>query len=181
MAEPAPPPPVKLICGMLSADPALFDEALASLAPEFGPADVLSDLMDFDLTDYYEPQMGDRLYRRFAGFERPVLPGVLARAKHVTNAIEAEFARRRPEGPPRPINLDPGLIEPAKLVLASMKNFAHRIYLADGVWAEVTLLYRRGRWEPLAWTFPDYASGRYDAFLSRARNSLRAAETEPAR
>jgi len=64
-------------------------------------------------------------------------------------------------------------VEPAKLVLASMKHFAHRIYLGRGVYAEVTLLWSRGRWRPLEWTFPDYASGRYDAFLSAARDALR--------
>jgi hypothetical protein len=82
----------------------------------------------------------------------------------------------------RPINLDVGYITPAKLVLASMKNFSHRIYLRDGVYGEVTLLYRGRRWEALEWTFPDFASGRYDAFLSEARRRLRqepARESEP--
>ncbi|MCP4534749.1 MAG: DUF4416 family protein, partial [Delftia sp.] len=78
----------------------------------------------------------------------------------------------RGSGPDRPINLDVGYVEPSKLVLASMKNFSHRIYLRDGVYAEVTLMFRKGLWEPLGWTFPDYRSGRYDAFLTAARDSL---------
>ncbi|MCD6364830.1 MAG: DUF4416 family protein, partial [Planctomycetes bacterium] len=96
-----------------------------------------------------------------------------------TNEIESQFADSFASGgPPRPINLDPGYIDPAKLVLASMKNFSHRIYIGRGVYAEVTLMYRKSRWEPLDWTFPDYASGRYDAFLTGARNLLRQAQRE---
>jgi hypothetical protein len=95
-------------------------------------------------------------------------------AKHATNAIEAEFAASAgPGGPPRPVNLDVGYVDSPKLVLASMKNFAHRLYLGRGVYAEVTLLYRRGLWTPLEWTFPDYASGRYWPFLEEVRRRLR--------
>ena len=72
----------------------------------------------------------------------------------------------------RPINLDVGYVAPAKLVLASMKDFAHRIYLGRGVYAEITLQYRKGRWESLHWTFPDYASRAYDAFLTEVRHRL---------
>ena len=78
--------------------------------------------------------------------------------------------------PVRPMNLDPGYIAPSRLVLASMKDFSHRIYLGRGVYGEVTLMYRKGLWEALPWTFPDFASGRYDGFLSEARGLLRAAE-----
>ena len=78
-----------------------------------------------------------------------------------------------PATPIRPINLDPGYVDSPKLVLASMKNFAHRVYLGSGVYAEVTLLHRRGRWTPLEWTFPDYASGRYWPFLDQVRRRLR--------
>ena len=77
----------------------------------------------------------------------------------------------------RPINLDPGYIESSKLVLASMKNFSHRICLADGVYAEITLMYRNGKWRHLEWTFPDFASGRYDRFLSEVRDRLARGKT----
>ena len=131
-----------------------------------------SDVMDFDLTHYYDGQMGSPLYRRFGAFAEPIPPDRLAEAKRTTNAVEADLADRF-SPPERPINLDPGLVEPSKLVLASMKDFSHRIYLGGGVYAEITLLYRRGRWEALPWTFPDFASGRYDAFLTAARQRLR--------
>ncbi|MFW6132558.1 MAG: DUF4416 family protein [Planctomycetota bacterium] len=179
MAQPAPPPPVKLICGMLASDRAVLDEGVAALEAAFGPADLVSKVYPFDQTDYYAPEMGAPLWRRFAAVAEPVSPEVLAESKCRTNALEADFARGA--APLRPINLDPGLVAPSKLVLASMKNFSHRIYLSGGVWAEVTLMYRRGRWEALPWTFPDYASGRYDAFLTRARTALREATGEHTR
>ena len=76
------------------------------------------------------------------------------------------------------MNLDVGYVTEAKLVLASMKDFAHRVYLGAGVHAEVTLLYRGGGWMSLEWTFPDYASGRYDTFLTGARRLLREGECQ---
>ena len=173
MAEPLSPPPVKLICGIIAAGAELLDAAGEALVEAIGPADLVSQTWPFDLTDYYHAQMGRPLWRRFVSFARLADPGELAALKRRTNQIEADFARRCAGRPPRPVNLDVGYIEPAKLVLASMKNFSHRIYLADGVYAEITLQYRKGRWEKLPWTFPDYASGRYDEFLTAARERLR--------
>ncbi len=180
MAQPHPPPPVKWICGIIAASDELLDAAAAALAEAFGPADLTSVTWPFDLTDYYYPQMGCPLWRRFVSFARAGDPGELSRLKLRTNDIEADFARRAAAqadpawpAPQRPINLDVGCIEPSKLVLASMKNFSHRIYLSQGVYAEITLQYVKGRWRRLPWTFPDYASGRYDEFLTAARELLR--------
>jgi len=179
MAEVRRPDNVKLICGMISAPapPDLFAEAIEALSQAFGSADLLSDVMPFDLTDYYEPEMGRPLSRQFVSFAALVAPDVLVEAKLRTNEIEADFAKRRSGkgAARRPINLDPGLIAPSRLVLASMKDFSHRIYLGRGVYGEVTMMYRKGQWESLPWTFPDFASGRYDSFLTRARDLLRAA------
>ncbi len=174
MAQPTEPSAVKFICGMIAADVLLFDEATGLLTAELGPIDVASDVMPFDLTDYYDRQMGTPLYRKFIAFETLANPQRLIAVKLQANAIEADIAAAgAPIGPARPINLDPGYIAPAKLVLASMKDFAHRIYLGSGVYAEITLSYRHGQWRATEWTFPDYASGRYDAFLTKARNCLR--------
>ena len=175
MAEAQEADTVKLICGMISARAELFDRAAEALADAFGPVDLTSEIMPFDMTDYYEPQMGPGLLRRFVSFAEPFSPAALVEAKLRTNAIEADFASRRgADAPARPINLDPGYVAPSKLVLASMKDFSHRIYVRDGVYAEVTLLYRKGLWEALEWTFPDFAGGRYDAFLTAARTRLAA-------
>jgi len=180
MADVSEAPVVKLICGMISSRGKLFDAAAEELARAFGPIDHTSEVMGFDFTHYYDDEMGTPLYRRFVSFAEPVAPDVLAEAKLRTNAMEADFARRLAGPPKRPINLDPGYVEPSKLVLASMKNFSHRIYLARGVYADLTLMYRHGRWEPLGWTFPDYASGRYDEFLTAARRLMPAPSGEGA-
>jgi hypothetical protein len=188
MATPSVPPPVKLICGMLTSRRELLAEAQGELVNLFGPVDVASEIMDFDFTHYYDQEMGTPLLRQFVSFAELVPPESLAEAKHATNAMEQYFAEadtvlrgRRtvapqtaePGEPRRPINLDPGYVDSPKLVLASMKNFAHRIYVGRGVYAEVTLLHRRGQWTPLEWTFPDYASGRYWPFLDPVRKRLR--------
>lgn len=172
MAEALPPQPVKLLVGMIAGRPDWLDAAVEMLAADHGQADIVSPDMPFDFTDYYADQMGENLLRRFVSFGRLVSPGDLASIKRRTNALESELANRF-AGPSRPVNLDPGYVEPGKLVLASAKNFAHRIFLADGIYAEVTLRYRHGRWESWPWTFPDYASGRYDAFLEAVRTELK--------
>ena len=171
MAQPVTPSPVKLLCGMISADRRLFDKAVEHLTDAFGPVDLASDVLAFDLTHYYDDEMGSPLYKQFVSFTELTPADSLLRAKLTTNAIEADFSAMV-KTHPRPINLDPGYIEPSKLVLASMKNFSHRIYLGSGVYAEITLQYRQGRWCKLPWTFPDFASGRYDAFLSAVRDLL---------
>ena len=164
---------VKLICGMLSSRVELLDAAAGELSAAFGAVDLVGEVTDFDFTHYYDRERGAPLDRRFVSFAELLRADALADAKLRTNAVEADFARRGDAGSVRrPINLDPGYLEPSKLVLASMKNFSHRVYLSRGVYAEVTLLFARGRWQPLPWTFPDYRSGRYDAFLTAARQRL---------
>jgi len=181
----ASPKPVKLIVAMLSARADRLDAAADRLRRDCGPTDAASEIMPFDFTHYYDEQMGAGLLRQFLAFERLISPAQLVAIKRTTNRIEAEFAADRSgaDGPARPVNLDPGYVAESKLVLASTKDFAHRVYLADGIYAEVTLRYVRGRWVAADHTFPDYASGRYDDFLTRARRILRsrAALKEPPR
>lgn len=180
MATASEPASVKLICGLISARAEWLAAAMGAMTEAFGPVDLVSDVMDFDFTDYYDEQMGSPLLRQFVSFAELVSPEVLAEAKVCTNGIEADFAAAHPDGPARPVNLDPGYIAPAKLVLGSMKDFAHRVYLGLGVYGEVTLQYHEGRWDPLPWTFPDFASPRYHDFLTETRSRLREATKEDA-
>ncbi len=174
MAIPGPPPRAALICGLLAGRDDWLDRAARALAEEFGPIALDSGSMAFDFTDYYRREMGDGLLRRFVAPEGRFDPARLGEVKRRTHALEADLADALAgEGvPPRPVNLDPGYVEQGKLVLASLKNFAHRVYLGRGVYAEVTLQWRHGRWRSLPWTFPDYASGRYDRFLTDVRDAL---------
>ncbi len=128
MAEATQPPKVKLICGMISARKELFDEAARPLEAAFGPVDLASDVMDFDFTHYYDQTMGSPLFRRFLSFPTPDFTRIAGRGQADDQRPgTGDFAARVSRGqPPRPINLDPGYLDHAKLVLASMKDFSHR-------------------------------------------------------
>ncbi len=117
--------------------------------------------------------MGTGIRKTFWAFERLADPADLPRWKLETNRWEAEYAAQAGHDEPRPLNLDPGYLTPAKLVLASTKDHAHRVYLSQGIFAEVTLYYKDRRWHPRDWTFPDYRRDDYQQFFSQCRDYLR--------
>jgi hypothetical protein len=140
---------------------------------DWGPMALTSDLFDFDETPYYEKTMGPGLKKQLLAFEQLAGPGKLAEIKLATNQWELEYAGEHEWPESRPLNLDPGYITEAKLVLATTKDRDHRIYLADGIFAEVTLHYHGGRWRDRPWTYPDYQRPEYHEFFSRCRAFLR--------
>jgi hypothetical protein len=113
--------------------------------------------------------MGPDLVKQFWAFERSMDPADVVNAKLATNAWEAEYAALARHAEPRPLNLDPGYLTQAKLVLASTKDHAHRIYLNRGIYAEVTLHYQHRAWRHHDWTFPDYRRADYQEFFTRCR------------
>ncbi len=167
------PAPVLLIVASSSRYAEVLQWAQERLITQFGPVALASDAFDFTETDYYTATMGEGLKKQFLAFERLVDAAALADIKRQTNDWEAEYAALGRHAEPRPLNLDPGYITPAKLVLASTKDHAHRIYLRYGIFAEVTLAYRGGRWQPLEWTYPDYRRDDYQSFFMRCRELLR--------
>jgi hypothetical protein len=167
------PDRVKLIVGMLSAYPGALAEAEARLVQVFGPVDLRSDLFAHAFTEYYRDEMGHPLARYFAAFDELIAPHELAAAKRLSNRIEGDLAALGEWPVVRPVNLDPGYVAPSKLILASTKDFAHRIYLARGIWAEVTLLFKNGAWRELEWTYPDYRTPEYRDFFTRVRDRLK--------
>jgi len=138
----------------------------------FGPIALESEPFEFIETAYYEPTMGPNLRKQFWAFERLCDPAELSTWKTETNDWEAECTSLCRHAESRPLNLDPGYITAAKLVLASTKDHAHRIYLSGGIYAEITLFYRHRRWEAHEWTFPDYRRADYQEFFSRCRKHL---------
>lgn len=127
----------------------------------------------FRETDYYTPTMGGDLIKCFWVFQPLRDSSELSQWKRQAIEWETEYAAlgRHPE--PRPLNLDPGYLTLAKLVLASTKDHAHRIYLGDGIFAEVTLYFKLGQWQAREWTFPDYRRADYHEFFLAARQLLR--------
>lgn len=166
------PKPVKLVVGILAANHKCLNVAVDVLTDKFGISDFISDVWPFDQTDYYKDQTGSRILRQFISFERLIDPGKLAKIKHRTNKLEQKLAKTLALPLPRPVNLDPGIIEPSKLVLATTKNFSHRIYIGRNMYAEITLIVDKGQWRPLDHTFPDYRQQCYFDFFEKVRTQL---------
>ena len=166
------PEPVKLIVGILAANEDALDAARTEIEDHFGQADLVSEIWPFTQTTYYDDEMGTAAIRQFVSIDNLIDPGQLADIKHEANRIERILAEKLELNLPRPVNLDPGIIEPSKLVLASTKNFSHRIYIGSGMYAELTLSFCRGKWQSFSYTFPDYKEERYHGFLSRVRDRL---------
>jgi hypothetical protein len=151
------PPPVKLIVSMFTGDETLLAVARGALVNRFGPIDYQSDLLPFDYTDYYTREFGPGLLRQIVAFGNLIRAESLTEVKRTTNELELTWAM---EGRRR-VNLDPGYVSLGKLVLATTKDYSHRIYLGQGIYAEVTLRYEHGHFRAWEWTYPDYASARY--------------------
>jgi len=165
---------VKLFAGLLSGDPDLLRRAIQLVGRRWGPVDLESPLWPFERTDYYTAEMGPHLLRQFVSFTPLIPPQTLADIKRETNALEEEIADQcLLADAPRPVNIDPGYIDLGKLVLATTKDRAHRIYLGSGIYAEVTLQYSDGAWRPQLWTYPDYAAPDYHAWFIQVRTRLR--------
>jgi len=158
--------PVKLFFGVLSSDSDRCREAVAMIEERYGPADFKSVDYPFDRTDYYTPEMGGSIVRFFIGMGSLIRPGEIADIKVETNAIEERLSvsgRRR-------VNLDPGYLDYDKVVLASAKYNGDKIYLSRGIWADLTLRFKNGKFEPYPWSFPDFKAGLYDEVFIQMRN-----------
>ena len=166
MSLPQAPKPAKLVIGLIMQDRSLFEPLAVELSAGYGPVDIVSSWMPFDYTTYYEPEMGTPLYRRLLAYKNLIDQDNLAEIKLTTNRLEQtvlQNGRRR-------VNIDPGYLLYERFVLASGKNFTHRIYIGSGIYADLTLIYQRGGFEKLPWTYPDYADEPMLAFLTQVRN-----------
>lgn len=161
------PPPVKLIVALMTADPRLFQKASRELESRCGPIDAASPDVRDDHFVHYEKEMGPGLVKRIVSFERLIDPAQLPAIKVETNALE----RRLSESGRRSMNLDPGYMTRGNLVLASATPRPRRIYLGDGIYAELELIYESGRFKPLPWTYPDYRQPAVLAFLEQVREA----------
>jgi len=164
------PVPVKLIASLLTGEPDLLGPAQAALVALFGAVDFTSGLLPFAHTGYYESEFGQGLQRQILAFANLVDPVSLPAIKLQTNDLEWSLAA---EGRRR-VNIDPGYVSLGKLVLATTKDHAHRLYLGQGIYGEVTITYQGGRFRTWPWTYPDYASEQYCTLFGQIRERYRA-------
>jgi hypothetical protein len=169
------PLPTLLFTGMISPDPDLFASCSVLLQREFGPLDFESAVLPWNITDYYQEEMGKNLFRKFLFFKQLIDPDRLPAVKVFTNGIEEQFSVVSHSPCQRRVNLDPGYVTEAKVVLASTKDFAHRIYIGENIYAEVTLRYsgKEQCFTSLDHTYFDFRLEAYKNLFSQARDSLR--------
>ncbi len=165
--------PVLLVAAAFSRYPEALDWTRETIAARWGPIALESPRFEFVETDYYAPTMGAGLRKTFFSCRTLIDPARLADFKLAANAWELEYAALGRHTEARPLNIDPGYITLAKLVLASTKDHAHRIYLCDGIYAEVTLHFQDRQWQDHLWTFPDYRRADYQEFFTQCRGWLK--------
>jgi hypothetical protein len=165
MSTPGTPAPVKPVVSLLLAREDLGPAVINRLAGFFGPPDLAGPWWPFGATDYYTPEMGPDLGRRLVAFLHLADASQLPAWKIFTNQIEADYTL----GGRRLVNLDPGYLTKERLVLGTGKNFSHRLYLGQGIFGDLTLLYHQGRFAPLPWSYPDYSQGELPALLELVR------------
>jgi hypothetical protein len=161
--------PEKLVVGVLASGHAGEGRIVSALSSRWGPPDFISQVLPFRYTTYYDAEMGSPISRFFVSFARLVDPSGLAAIKAATNSLEDGFR----EHGRRSVNLDPGLLALSRFVLATTKESSHRVALVAGIWAEVTLLYEKGSFRPVEWTYPDYRSAEYIGILNAIRSIYR--------
>jgi hypothetical protein len=168
MSRRAVPRAARLVVSAIYRDERILDAALPMLTDVLGEARFVGREFPFDHTDHYSAEMGTPLFRRFleaaATFPRDSLPDIKIGLERIERELSEEGRRK--------VNLDPGLVTPENFILGTGKNFTHRVYLRDGVFADLTLVFRKGAYRALPWTYPDYASGEIRSLLEGVRAEI---------
>ncbi len=166
--------PVMLIAAVTSRYVEAIDQwARSQMIGRWGSLLFESPLFDFTETSFYTKSMGTELKKKLFAFEELIDPAEIAAAKITSNQLELDYLASTQHEEQRPINIDPGYISEAKLVLATTKDRDHRIYLQQGIYAEVTLHLHQGSWRKERWTYPDYQREDFQMFFSQCRAKLR--------
>lgn len=156
---------VKLFIGFIYASEKVYRKTKHILERKFGQSDFESKTLPFNHTKYYEAEFGSDLKRKFLSFKNLIRPEKLAQIKIITNRVEKKLAHQNS----RQINIDPGILDLGKVILATTKDYRHRIYLSRGIYAEVTLYYQNKSFQFWEWTYPDYKTYEYIHMFSCIR------------
>jgi hypothetical protein len=173
MTSPPDPVPSLLVVAAFSRHDAALAWARPALQAAYGPIALASPEYRFHHTGYYASTMGENLRKQFLAFQKLVPTDSLADVKRHAIGLERELAAQRAYPEVRPLNLDPGLLQLGKFLLATTKDQSHRIYLRDGIYAEVTLRFHAGAYEPWPWTYADYREPALREFLKSVRDFYR--------
>jgi hypothetical protein len=180
VGKPTEPNPAKLFMSIIVSEEGIFSQGMEDLRLNFGEIDSTSEKFPFNLTDYYTKEMGPFLFRRFITFERLIFIPLLPDIKQRTNRLEEKYAS--PDGNRR-VNIDPGYLCLEHVILATTKGYTHRPYLRDGIYADITLIYRDKSYQPLEWTYPDYRQnqiiGLFNQFRKKYAEDLKGREHHP--
>lgn len=166
MQERAEPENVNLVVSFFTGNPSLFADTLKTLEERFGHIEFLSEAIDFNGTGYYKEEFGAGLKRKLVSFERLIPADGLAAIKIFTDGLEKTLSDGNGK---RRVNIDPGILTLERFVLATRKNFTHRVYIGSNVYADLTLLYSKNNWRALEWTYPDYKTERMMNILTSIR------------
>lgn len=165
--------PVLRVMAVSSCHDEAFDWAIEKAASQWGRLLLQSERFDFSETRYYAKSMGENLQKQLLAFEELIQQDLIVESKLESNQWEDEFRSLKSWDQERPINLDPGYLTEAKLVLATTKDRDHRIYLRQGIFAEITLFFQGNRWQGSRWTYPDYKRSDFHEFFDQCRQLLR--------
>ncbi len=174
------PNPAKLFMSLIASDDAILNHGMEDLRIAFGELDFISERILFNFTDYYTQEMGKSLFRRFITFESLISIPLLPDIKQKTNRLEEKYATAVGN---RRINIDPGYVCLEHVILATTKGYTHRPYLGEGIYADLTLLYRNKSFQPLEWTYPDYRQEDvirlFNQFRKKYLENLKGRSTHP--
>ena len=166
MSIPREPKPAKLVISVFMQYREHLQEVTGGLSESLGSVDMVSPWLSFDKTDYYTAEMGSPLFRRLLAFGELIEQEELADVKLFANKLEGRFSKKGN----RSVNIDPGYLLAERFIMATGKNYTHRIYLRAGIYADLTLIYHKGGFRPLDWTYPDYAGKAIISFLRSVRD-----------
>ena len=160
---------VKCIFGLIYSHDSDLEVCIEHLEKVFGQIDLISDEFPFEITDYYENEMGKELKRKFISFIKLIEANKLSEIKRISNIIEGYYLKNNG----RSVNLDPGYLDMDKFVLASAKYGRQKIYLDNGIYADPTLYFFKKEFHTYDWSFPDFSSGIYNDFFVKVRTQYK--------
>ena len=161
---------VKLFIGILHSPEVPFNALQKELTTIFGAIDYCSAPIEFKHTNYYNNEIGNSILKTFVSFKNQISPDTMYRTKINSNQLEEHWLQT---GGKRLVNLDPGIINNYNVILLTTKNYSHRIPLQEGIYAEITLIWKKNDFEDLPWTYPDFKTPEYKSILKTIRSKLK--------